>query len=153
MKQLFILGFILFTFNYLTATDLQIRMKDGSTISVPLNDIDKMMFSELTSFIPSSHKQTHILNQLLLFQNHPNPFNPSTIISYEIPNGGKVLIYIYNTQGQLVQSFQREHVSAGMYRFEWSGLQKNGMVLSSGIYLYQVAFEGNLQTKRMLYIK
>jgi hypothetical protein len=91
-----------------------------------------------------------------LGQNYPNPFNPTTTIPLTIRSAQwqKVELVIYNSLGQKVRVLFSGLLNAGSYQFEWDGLNQNGTVLSSGIYLYQIkADNAILRTKRMLLIK
>jgi hypothetical protein len=66
-----------------------------------------------------------------LFQNHPNPYNPSTKISYTLPNQSRVRLQIYNSIGGVVRTLVDEVEDAGYYELNF-----NGSELSSGIYFY-----------------
>ncbi|MCK9209951.1 MAG: choice-of-anchor D domain-containing protein [Ignavibacteriaceae bacterium] len=72
--------------------------------------------------------------EYLLYQNHPNPFNPSTVIKYALPFDSKVLIKIYNVLGQDVKLLKDEIISAGSYE-----VQFNSSSLSSGVYFYRLS--------------
>ncbi|MGE5350675.1 MAG: fibronectin type III domain-containing protein [Acidobacteriota bacterium] len=66
-----------------------------------------------------------------LFQNHPNPYNPSTKISYTLPGQSRVKLQIYNSIGGVVRTLVDEVEDAGFYEFDF-----NASGLSSGIYFY-----------------
>lgn len=89
-----------------------------------------------------------------LSQNYPNPFNPSTVIQYALPYESSVSITVYNTLGQIVETFNEGTKQTGSYNINF-----NGEGLSSGIYLYNinaVSINGkqNFQaTKKMILIK
>jgi hypothetical protein len=86
---------------------------------------------------------TYVLNQ-----NFPNPFNPSTTISYKIAQPGFVNLKVYNILGKEVASLVSEIQSAGSYKVEFEG--KN---LSSGIYLYQLSAGSFRETKKFTLMK
>ncbi len=73
-----------------------------------------------------------------LLGNYPNPFNPSTVIKFSVPETGSANIVFYNSLGQIVKSVDINSLSAGTneYRFNASGL-------SSGVYFYQINFNGS----------
>ncbi len=64
----------------------------------------------------------------------PNPFNPSTTISYQLLSPEKVNISIYNIRGQVIQSMNRTHNAAGIYSVVFNGNDSSGNAVSSGIY-------------------
>lgn len=75
--------------------------------------------------------------------NYPNPFNPSTLISYSIPEEGFVTVKIYNTLGQEVESLVDEFKLAGRYQVNF-----NASKLSSGVYFYRVKSGNNNLVKK-----
>ena len=83
-----------------------------------------------------------------LYDNYPNPFNSSTIISFTIPESDYVLLEVYNTIGEKVQTLFNEFINSGSHsiRFEANNL-------SSGTYLYILRTSKFLQAKKMLLIK
>ncbi|MBV6420072.1 MAG: hypothetical protein DAHOPDDO_01299 [Ignavibacteriaceae bacterium] len=83
-----------------------------------------------------------------LFQNFPNPFNPTTKIRYEIPEMSFVTIKVYDVLGKQILSLVNEEKSAGNYEIEF-----NGKELASGIYYYRIAADNFSQTKKMILLK
>jgi len=83
-----------------------------------------------------------------LAQNYPNPFNPSTMINYSIPNGGLVVLKIYNAIGEEVATLVNEYQQVGYYSTNFDA--KN---LSSGIYFYKLQVGGFVETKKMTLLK
>jgi hypothetical protein len=87
-----------------------------------------------------------------LISNFPNPFNPSTIISFLIPENSKVELTIYNLKGQRVKTLVNEILPAGEYSTIWDGSDSNSTPVSSGIYFYQLkaGSEFSKNTKMLL---
>jgi hypothetical protein len=83
-----------------------------------------------------------------LSQNYPNPFNPVTRISYEIPKQGFVSLKIYDILGKEVKNLVNEMKSLGFYSVDFDATG-----LSSGIYLYRLECNGNIETRRMVLLK
>lgn len=83
-----------------------------------------------------------------LYNNYPNPFNPSTIISYTIKTEGRVSIKIYDTLGKEVATLVDEIKPAGNYEVEF-----NGRELPSGVYIYKMQSAEYLSTNKMLLVK
>ena len=86
--------------------------------------------------------------------NFPNPFNPTTKISYSILEKGNIEIAIFNVKGQQVYSFSKNHSESGNYNFIWEAKDSNGKNLSSGLYFYKMKLNGkNIATDKMLLLK
>jgi hypothetical protein len=83
-----------------------------------------------------------------LYQNHPNPFNPTTSIEYEIPHGGEIVISVHDILGRTIKSQRVEKPGAGRYRYSFEASH-----LVSGIYFYRLSFDGIIKTKRMILLK
>lgn len=88
-----------------------------------------------------------------LSQNFPNPFNPTTVINYNIPVSGNVSLKIYDMLGREVRTLVNSFVSSGSYSVNF-----NGADLSSGIYFYKLEAQGTtgqkfVSTKRMVLVK
>jgi hypothetical protein len=78
----------------------------------------------------------------------PNPFNPTTDISFALPEAGKVTLAIYNTLGREVKVLVDDYKQTGYYTVKFDGSE-----LSSGIYYYTIKANGFIMTKKMLLIK
>ena len=85
--------------------------------------------------------------------NYPNPFNPSTTISYSLPEAGLVHVSVYNAKGRLVKTLVNDHKTAGNHSVIWDGKDDNGSVVSSGVYFYRMITPGKVLTNKMLMIK
>lgn len=84
----------------------------------------------------------------VLHQNSPNPFNPTTIISYEIKNLTHVKLAIYDLLGREIQLLVDKTQLPGSYYIEF-----NAESLSSGMYVYRLATPGKSTSRRMLIIR
>ncbi len=88
-----------------------------------------------------------------LEQNHPNPFNPSTSISYQLAKASKVDLVIYNSLGQEISRLVDAHQAAGYHTVNWDGKDHRGQQAPSGIYLYRLNADGITQTRKMLLVQ
>jgi hypothetical protein len=88
-----------------------------------------------------------------LFQNHPNPFNPETEISYNLPHDSYVTLTIFNIVGQEVKTLVDGFQDAGHKSIRWDGKDNDGNKVSSGIYFYRIQAGEYSQTKRMVLLK
>jgi ligand-binding sensor domain-containing protein len=70
--------------------------------------------------------------------NYPNPFNPSTTISFDQPEDDFVTLKIYDISGRLVRVLMQEHKLAGEHSILWDGLDDAGQKVAAGVYLYRI---------------
>jgi hypothetical protein len=98
------------------------------------------------------------INEYKLFDNYPNPFNPSTIINYSLPEESIVTIKIYDVLGNEVETIVNETKSTGMYSVEFNTSKFNR--LSSGVYFYRIEAVSNktltnyfTKTKKMILLR
>lgn len=68
--------------------------------------------------------------------NFPNPFNPSTTISFQIPYPEQVQLFVYNRQGQLIRRLVDAEMPAGNHKVVWDASDQSGNQVSSGLYFY-----------------
>jgi len=92
-------------------------------------------------------------NRKLRSTNYPNPFNPSTTISYELPQASNVSVRIYNILGAEVKTLVDDFKSAGEHNVFWDGTDNSGSSVSSGMYFYRITTDKQAIAKKMLLIK
>jgi hypothetical protein len=85
--------------------------------------------------------------------NYPNPFNPSTVVSYSVSKAGLVTLEIYNSLGQKVNTLVNKRVEAGNYTVTWNGTDDKGNPLGSGLYFYKMKSGNYSSTKKMILLK
>ena len=88
-----------------------------------------------------------------LEQNSPNPFNPSTLIRFKIPNTSRVNIAVFNELGQQVTVLLDGLVEAGTSTVHFDGMDRNGSMLPSGVYFCRMTTENFVDSKKMLLLK
>ena len=90
-----------------------------------------------------------------LHQNFPNPFNPSTTISFltkELTENTELAIY--NMKGQKVKQLVSDKLSAGQHSVIWNGTDDSGKPVSSGVYFYKLKVGANYtHTRKMILMK
>jgi hypothetical protein len=82
--------------------------------------------------------------------NHPNPFNPMTIISFELEQERAVELSIADVRGHVVRHLFSGTLAAGPQQRLWDGCDDSGRALGSGVYLYQLRSEGALAAGKMI---
>ena len=121
------------------------QIVDG--IMVDLSGNTDAIFAIKTNFV-TPDKLEYALNQ-----NMPNPFNPSTMIKYQLPESGDVKIVVYNLLGQEVRTLVHEYMDAGYHSIVWDGMDKLGKQVASGIYIYRLSVADFVQSRRMMLLK
>ncbi|NUO81165.1 T9SS type A sorting domain-containing protein [candidate division KSB1 bacterium] len=88
-----------------------------------------------------------------LGNNYPNPFNPTTMITYQLPKAGEVKLTIINSLGQKGRTLVTGQVAAGYHQTLWDARDDNGALVGSGTYLYRIEAGNFVQTKKLVLMK
>lgn len=88
-----------------------------------------------------------------LMQNAPNPFNPSTVIQYEVARAGRVRLHVFDVAGRLVRTLVDGHTTAGGHVARWDGRDDNGRGVASGRYYYRLRVAEKVLTRDMTLLK
>ena len=113
--------------------DILVGDVNGNAIDLYFNELDE---NELA-------KYTFNINSV-----YPNPFNPSTDISFTIPNSGYVKLSVFNIKGQEVGVIFEGHQDKGVHSYTWDASR-----FSSGIYYFNLNQGTNVSTAKGIYIK
>ena len=90
----------------------------------------------------------------VVYQNTPNPFNPSTKINFELPESATVEMAIFDLSGRLIRTLiASKKMSAGLHGTAWNGRDFSDRKVAAGVYFYQLKTEKYNVTKRMTLIK
>jgi flagellar hook assembly protein FlgD len=84
---------------------------------------------------------------------YPNPFNPSTTLTFSIPEGGHAELVVYDITGRIVRTLVSGPVSAGTHTKVWDGRDDSGQAVSSGIYLSRLKTGKHSATVKMTLVK
>jgi hypothetical protein len=88
-----------------------------------------------------------------LYQNHPNPFSPSTAISFSLLAGAEVDLSVYNIQGRLIRTLVEDARPAGDYEVFWDGTDEYGTDVAAGVYLYRLRVGEAEETRKMILVR
>ena len=133
---------IVFTATGYEPDTLEVTLTYGTTTCI---DVELMVDQTTgTDKVPSTTE---------LFANHPNPFNPSTTIRYNLAAGGDVRLIVYDAAGHRVRSLVNGNESAGEHAVEFDGRDDRGVTLASGVYFYRLDASGVAQTRKMVLLK
>lgn len=109
-------------------------------VSVMLNGID----AKITASSPMAFE---------LRQNVPNPFNPSTTITFALPESAPVTLAIYDTNGRIVRTLVNGAGAAGLHEVVWNGLDDNGRAVASGVYVYRLTAGNDVSIRRLTLVR
>ena len=107
-----------------------------------VSDGDDCAWIDYIKFPPLQGQTGNIVSDLSfekskLIGNYPNPFNPTTTISFRIPTESKIEIVVFNIKGQKVRSLTDRSYQAGIHQIKWNGKDLNNNAVSSGVYFYK----------------
>jgi len=88
-----------------------------------------------------------------LERNFPNPFNPETVIKFNLPEASRVSLNVYNVLGQVVRTLVNEELSAGLHSIIWDGKNAQGSDVSSGVYFCRIKAGDFESTMRMTLLR
>ena len=94
-----------------------------------------------------------LVKKFALGANYPNPFNPSTSISYALINSEMVKLSIYDMRGRLVRTLFRGNQILGYHTMYWNGMDGQGRPVSAGSYIYTIQVGNEVKTKKMTLLK
>lgn len=136
------------------ADSLQVIWPSGRVQTFENFAADRLVTIDEDGNITSVNQQDSGLPlQFTLHQNYPNPFNPATTISFMLAHQTKVTLSIYNVLGEKVATIVDEIKEAGSHAVSWNGRNEKGRLLSSGIYIYTLATDSFVQSRRLLLLK
>ena len=134
------------------------RMSDGRSFQIKCIVTDAINNTcTVTKYVDGNLSKSVMLDSLNimtnklntdLYENYPNPFNPSTIIKYSLKNDGRVTVKVFNSLGEEVRTLVDEIRPAGNYEAEF-----NASALPSGVYIYRMQSGDFVSSKKMLLIK
>ena len=88
-----------------------------------------------------------------LYNNYPNPFNPTTNIRYDIPEASDVRIDIYDLVGKKVKTLVSKQHQPGRYKIQWNATNEFGSAVATGMYIYKIQAKDFVSVKKLLLMK
>ena len=104
--------------------------------------------SKLYKVAGASIDWSFLPTEFALHNNYPNPFNPVTTLSYDLPMANNVRIVIYNLMGQEIRRWEFQAQTAGYHKVVWDASR-----VASGIYFYRIKAGDFIKTRKMLLLK
>ncbi len=142
-----------FYFSYPTLTDVN---NDG-LLECIISKFDYPMFNgyniEIYSTPASGIEELTTPNQFQLYQNFPNPFNPSTTIKFNLPSESPINLKIFDIKGELIKTITAEVKTTGESEISWDGTNDKGIKQPSGVYVYQLITTSNTEARKMILLR
>jgi hypothetical protein len=137
-----------FSFTMKEPTDNQARL--GFDVGVSADDvfIDNVFLSEGTPTVDISEENEYAPRSFRLFQNWPNPFNPSTTIKFDLPKAGFVSVTIFDINGRVVETLLEKDLAAGIHELNWDSSKR-----ASGVYFCKLSANGKSQIIKMILMR
>ena len=131
--------------------DIPVRQQKKSTRLIrPVKQVEKTssVWQVKITTSPTDAEQNSLPTVFTLAQNFPNPFNPATLISYQLPVNSEVRLAVYDMLGRNVATLVNGQIAAGRHtvNFDASGL-------SSGVYLYRLVAGSQVMTRKLTVVK
>jgi hypothetical protein len=125
------------------------EIADGVEIgSHTIVDGAEIVINNQNSSLLKISKQVALPTSYDLEQNFPNPFDPSTIIKFSLPNQTQLKLNLYNILGELVRT-----ISDGLFEAGYHQVTFNAENIPSGVYIYRLESNEIVQTRKMMYLK
>ena len=119
---------------------------DSTNVDISINSTPMVSIYE-------NESEKDFVKKFALGTNYPNPFNPTTTISYILEKSGMVSLSIYDMRGRLIKTLFYGNQKLGYYSVDWNGTNSQGRPVSAGSYLYTIKVENQVDTKRMTLLK
>jgi hypothetical protein len=148
-----------FTFEVVTGRGFSTPVMDYQVLNLQTGEYEtKSIFSgrqeySILRFGDEDEPENEILLTPQLYGNYPNPFNPTTTISFSLPDEQEIDVTIYNIKGQKVKQLINGQLIAGKHSMIWNGKDLNEKAVSSGIYFYKLKTDKKEISRKMLLLK
>jgi subtilisin family serine protease len=126
-------------------------LNDGGLVEACIDDFALEFAIQPTVDVPDTDAPDR--PAFSLTQNHPNPFNPTTKISFTLPEAQSVQLSVYTVNGRKVATLLSEDLPAGTHAVIWDGRNDRGQKVASGSYFYKIEAGPYSLTKRMMLVK
>lgn len=91
--------------------------------------------------------------RFFLHQNWPNPFNPMTTISFDLPAASSVRLQLLDVAGRVVRELVHEDMGPGTHKVQWDGRDDQGVKVASGVYLYRIKAGSFSETRKLVLVQ
>jgi hypothetical protein len=115
--------------------------------------VARLVLKETDNGFESQQEELVVPDRYALEQSFPNPFNPSALIRYALPEAGPVTLIVYDIAGREIARLVEGHQPAGTYEVRFDGRAISPTGIASGVYLYRLTAGRYSQTRKMVYVR
>jgi hypothetical protein len=128
-------------------------LKINGLTNIEITSIDLAAADGRTAMVLLAPSGQTLPDGFALYQNYPNPFNPTTQIDFSLSAASEVQLTVYDLLGREVSGLVYDWLEAGYHSVTWNGRDRNGQIVSSGVYFYRLKTENSEQTRKMILMK
>ena len=144
--------------SYLNEEELYFRLLMTSDLSDEsqgwyVDDINLVLNQDMPPNVNTDSNINNIPNKLTLNPSYPNPFNPNTKISFDLPKSSKVKLQIVDINGRGIANLLSNSLDSGTYNVNWNGTSDSGVNMSSGIYFIILNVDGSILNQKLSLIR
>ena len=144
--------------SYLNEEELYFRLLMTSDLSDEsqgwyVDDINLVLNQDMPPNVNTDSNINNIPNKLTLNPSYPNPFNPNTKISFDLPKSSKVKLQIVDINGRGIANLLSNSLDSGTYNVNWNGTSDSGVNMSSGIYFIILNVDGSILKQKLSLIR
>lgn len=126
----------------------------GTAIFTISDQEEMVVIPEIPALVSVDEPEVIQANNVRLYPNYPNPFNPSTTIRFDIPEQTVATLKIYDIRGRMVWSgFDSDVMSAGRHELQWGGSTSEGTALSGGLYFVELSTPQFHEVQKLMLLK
>ena len=133
--------------------DWTVAAMDEWDVTLAENGPHTVTFTLDPNVLSNDGNKIGLPKEFALHNNYPNPFNPVTNITYDIPEVADVKVEIYNVMGQKVRTLASHQHQPGRYRIQWAATNDYGQPVSSGMYIYKIQAGSFSAVKKLVLMK
>ena len=129
------------------------QLRDHTVGFAVRDDYSETRIDWLIHVVPVSEDDPTVPRYTWSLANHPNPFNPSTTVSFSLKRDSDVRVEVYDVRGRKVRTLANDRYDAGLHHIIWNGQNDDGKELSSGVYLLKLTTGERSLMRKALMVK
>jgi hypothetical protein len=122
----------------------------GSLVEGGVDDFEILANFGVGTAVEATGREGGIPLRFALAAPRPNPFNPRTVINYDLPRESRVNLRVFDVEGREVRALVATTQAAGRYGVAWDGRDEQGVAVASGVYFYRLDAGDFSATEKML---